>query len=150
MSRFDYDFMVQQSLLNVVRNALLEVQEKGFMGAHHFYISFQTNRPDVKLSDTLRNKYLEEITIVLQHQFWDLKVTDKGFAVTLSFNDQQETIEAPYSALISFLDPSVKFGLQFMPEEYESTFPTDSEPKAQGENNSKSNVISIDSFRKKD
>src|SRR5690606_30894807 len=84
-------------------------------GRHHFYITFESTRPDVKVPEYLRKQHPEEITIVLQHQFWDLKADDKGFSVLLSFNEVQERIEVSYAALISFLDPSVKFGLQFEP-----------------------------------
>ncbi|AIL12773.1 hypothetical protein IM40_03330 [Candidatus Paracaedimonas acanthamoebae] len=107
--------MVQAALRGVVRNALQKASKEGLSGRHHFYITFESSRPDVKVPEYLRKQHPEEITIVLQHQFWDLKADDKGFSVLLSFNEVQERIEVSYAALISFLDPSVKFGLQFEP-----------------------------------
>jgi hypothetical protein len=89
------------------------VADKGLPGSHHFYISFRSTDPGVKLPDYLRAKYPEEMTIVLQHQYWDLILTDEFFEVTVSFNKQQERIKVPFAALSAFVDPSVRFGLQF-------------------------------------
>ena len=114
---FDYDQMVQEAMRGVVRSALERASKEGLSGSHHFYVTFQTNRPDVVLPKNLLDKHPEEITIVLQHQFWDLKVEQQKFEVKLSFNDNLETIIVPFGAIISFLDPSVKFGLQFIPND---------------------------------
>lgn len=149
---FDYDEMVQAALRGVVRNALQQASKEGLSGRHHFYITFESSRPDVKVPEYLRKQHPEEITIVLQHQFWDLKVDDKGFSVLLSFNEVQERIEVSYAALISFLDPSVKFGLQFEPNP-----PVSTEKKAKKEKaeepvkteNNKKKVVELDTFRNK-
>lgn len=111
--RFHYDALVDDALRGVVRRVLRQVADKGLPGSHHFYISFRSNDPGVQLPEYLRAKYPEEMTIVLQHQYWDLILTDDFFEVTVSFNKQQERIKVPYAALSAFVDPSVRFGLQF-------------------------------------
>lgn len=111
--RFHYDALVDDALRSVVRRVLTQVAEKGLPGSHHFYISFRSTDPGVELPEYLRAKYPEEMTIVLQHQYWDLIIGDTSFEVTVSFNKQQERIKVPFSALSAFVDPSVRFGLQF-------------------------------------
>jgi len=111
--RFHYDTLVDDALRSVVKRVLRQVAEKGLPGSHHFYISFRSTDPGVELPDYLRAKYPEEMTIVLQHQYWDLVVNDDFFEVTVSFNKQQEHIRVPFMALSAFVDPSVRFGLQF-------------------------------------
>ena len=111
--RFHYDALVDDALRSVVRRVLTQVAEKGLPGSHHFYISFRSTDPGVVLPDYLRAKYPEEMTIVLQHQYWDLILGPSHFEVTVSFNKQQERIKVPFGALSAFVDPSVRFGLQF-------------------------------------
>jgi hypothetical protein len=111
--RFHYDALVDDALRSVVRRVLRQVADKGLPGSHHFYISFRSTDPGVRLPEYLRAKYPEEMTIVLQHQYWDLIITDEYFEVTVSFNKQQERIKVPFGALSAFVDPSVRFGLQF-------------------------------------
>ena len=111
--RFHYDALVDDALRSVVRRVLTQVAEKGLPSSHHFYISFRSTAPGVELPDYLRAKYPEEMTIVLQHQYWDLILNDDSFEVTVSFNKQQERIKVPFAALSAFVDPSVRFGLQF-------------------------------------
>jgi hypothetical protein len=111
--RFHYDALVDDALRSVVRRVLTQVAEKGLPGSHHFYISFRSTDPGVQLPDYLRAKYPEEMTIVLQHQYWDLIIGADSFEVTVSFNKQQERIKVPFAALSAFVDPSVRFGLQF-------------------------------------
>jgi len=111
--RFHYDALVDDALRSVVRSVLTQVAEKGLPGSHHFYISFRSTDPGVELPEYLRAKYPEEMTIVLQHQYWDLIIGDTSFEVTVSFNKQQERIKVPFTALSAFVDPSVRFGLQF-------------------------------------
>ena len=108
-----YDLLAQEALRSVVRRVLSDVARDGLPGDHHFYISFDTRAPGVKLSQRMREKYPEEMTVVLQHQFWDLIVTDTTFEVGLSFGGEPERLVIPFSALKGFFDPSVKFGLQF-------------------------------------
>jgi len=111
--RFHYDTLVDDALRSVVRRVLRKVAEKGLPGSHHFYISFRSTDPGVQLPDYLRAKYPEEMTIVLQHQYWDLIINEEFFEVTVSFNKHQERIKVPFAALSAFVDPSVRFGLQF-------------------------------------
>jgi len=112
-----YDLLVQDALRGVVRTVLTEAARDGLPGEHHFFISFRTQAPGVKLSTRMREQYPEEMTIVLQHQFWDLTVNDLGFEVGLSFHGKSETLAIPFSAVTGFFDPSVDFGLKF---EYET------------------------------
>lgn len=149
---FDYDGMVQAALRGVVRNALQQASKEGLSGRHHFYITFESSRPDVKVPEYLRKQHPEEITIVLQHQFWDLKVDDKGFSVLLSFNEVQERLEVSYASLISFLDPSVKFGLQFEPSPpvfSEKKSKKDKVSDAKQEESKVTKVVALDTFRNK-
>jgi uncharacterized protein len=108
-----YDQMVEAAMRGVVREALARAVANGLPGAHHFYITFKTQAPGVGLSPHLATKYPEEMTIVLEHQFWDLEVSEDSFGVTLSFNNRPEHIVIPFAAIAAFADPSVKFGLQF-------------------------------------
>jgi hypothetical protein len=107
-----YDLLVQDALKGVVRKVLIDAKE-GLPGEHHFYISFQTDYPGVRLSNRLREKYPQEMTIVLQHQYWDLNVTEHTFEVGLSFSGVPERLLIPFEALTGFFDPSVQFGLKF-------------------------------------
>jgi hypothetical protein len=109
-----YDLLAQEALRGVIKAALRKVVKLGgFPGDHHFYIAFNTTSPGVRLSDTLRQRYPREMTIVLQHQYWNLIVNEEEFEVELSFNDVPERLVVPFSAVKGFLDPSVQFGLQF-------------------------------------
>ena len=108
-----YDLMVQDALKGVVRKILTEAARDGLPGEHHFYVTFRTGAPGVRLSQRLREKHPDEMTIVLQHQYWDLIIREDDFEVTVSFNKLQERIKVPFAALSAFVDPSVRFGLQF-------------------------------------
>ena len=108
-----YDILTQDALRGVIRKVLAEVAKTGLPGEHHFFISFLTKAPGVRLSQRLLEQYPNDMTIVLQNQFWDLKVGEAGFEVGLSFDDKPETLVIPFSAIKGFFDPSVQFGLQF-------------------------------------
>ncbi len=108
-----YDLLVQDALKGVVRKVLSDAGREGLNGDHHFYVSFRTDFPGVRLSNRLREKYPQEMTIVLQHQFWDLGVTEHAFEVGLSFSGVPERLLIPFDALTGFFDPSVEFGLKF-------------------------------------
>lgn len=108
-----YDLLAQEALRGVVRRVLADAAKRGLPGEHHFYISFDTQAPGVRLSPRLREQYPGEMTIILQHQFWDLQVTEEGFEVGLSFNGIPERLGVPFAAIKGFFDPSVQFGLQF-------------------------------------
>ncbi|WP_353185100.1 ClpXP protease specificity-enhancing factor SspB [Bosea sp. (in: a-proteobacteria)] len=108
-----YDLMVQEALKGVVRKILSEAARDGLPGEHHFYVTFRTGAPGVRLSQRLREKHPEEMTIVLQHQFWDLSVSEHAFEVGLSFSGVPERLLVPFDAVTTFFDPSVQFGLKF-------------------------------------
>jgi len=153
-----YDKMVENALRGVLREALTLTVKQGLPGAHHFYITFRTRHPGVVIPDHVRARYPEEMTIVLQHQFWGLDVTDSYFEVTLSFNRVNERLHVPFAAVTAFADPSAKFGLQFQVDitEAESrrlTPPPPVEPEVKEEENKAGEgtgqVIALDAFRKK-
>ena len=109
----DYDTLAQEAMRGVVRAVLTRVQKTGLPGNHHFYIAFDTRHPGVVLSKRLKAKYAEEMTIVLQHRFWELIVTDMRFEVKLTFDGIPERLVIPFAAIKVFFDPSVPYGLQF-------------------------------------
>jgi uncharacterized protein len=148
---FDYPKMVETALRGVVREALLRAAREGLRGEHHFYLSFRTGFPGVALPDDLLAKYPEEMTIVLQHQFWGLEVRDHEFSVTLSFQGRPEQLTIPFPAVTSFADPSVKFGLQFGSEPPKAAalpaeLPADEPVKPQRQ---AAEVVTLDKFRKR-
>ncbi len=108
-----YDLLVQDALKGVVRHVLSDAAANGLPGDHHFYISFRTDHPGVRISQRLRDKHPEEMTIVLQHQFWDLGITEHSFEVGLSFSGIPERLLVAFEALTGFWDPAVDFGLKF-------------------------------------
>jgi hypothetical protein len=108
-----YDLLTQQALRGVVRSVLTDAAKNGLPGDHHFYIAFDTTADGVRIPDRLRAQYPEQMTIILQHQFWDLKVTDEEFEVGLSFGGIPAKLTIPFEAVKGFFDPSVQFGLQF-------------------------------------
>lgn len=108
-----YDLMVQEALKGVVRKILTEAGRDGLPGDHHFYVTFRTTAPGVRVSQRLRDKHPDEMTIVLQHQFWDLSVSEHAFEVGLSFSGVPERLLIPFDAITTFFDPSVQFGLKF-------------------------------------
>lgn len=161
-----YDLLVQSALRDVVRHVLSEAAEQGLPGDHHFFVSFRTDHPGTRISESLRSDHPGEMTIVLQHQFWDLAVTEHGFEVGLFFKGVPERLLVPFDALTGFYDPSVEFGLKFElanvePADNDSAAPAEpatlpiaasaamekaSEPAAAGEG---AEVVSLDAFRKK-
>lgn len=111
-----YDLQVQDALRSVVRKVLADAARDGLPGEHHFYITFRTNAPGVTISSRLREQYPDEMTIILQYQFWDLRVDDEGFEVGLHFKNIPERLQIPFDAITGFYDPSVQFGLKFEAE----------------------------------
>jgi hypothetical protein len=110
-----YDLLAQNALRGVIRSVLAEAAKNGLPGEHHLYVTFHTQAPGVRISPRLREKYPEEMTIVFQHQFWDLVVTEIAFEVGMAFGGVAEKLVIPFDAVKSFFDPSVQFGLQFEP-----------------------------------
>ncbi len=163
-----YDILAQDALRGVVRKVLSEVARTGLPGEHHFFVSFMTRAPGVRISSRVLAQYPEEMTIVLQHQFWDLTVTEHAFEVGLSFGGVPERLLVPFTALKGFLDPSVQFGLQFdtgggkasstqdnAPEKTEPealpapTVSPEPEVAAEPPQPGVAEVVSLDAFRKK-
>ena len=108
-----YEALADRALRSVVKEALIRVAKQGLIGSHHFYLTFKTHDPGVEIPDFLKQRYPDEITIVLQNQFWGLKVNDDGFEVGLTFQKVPATLVVPFAAMTAFVDPSVQFGLQF-------------------------------------
>ncbi len=108
-----YDLMVQEALRNVVRKVMQDAAKDGLRGDHHFFITFRTKSAGIRLSDRMKARYPDEMTIILQHQFWDLAVTDSFFEVGLSFGGVPERLLIPFESLSAFSDPAAEFGLKF-------------------------------------
>ena len=152
-----YDILAQEALRGVVRKVLSEVAKTGLPGEHHFFISFLTRAPGVRLSEKLLGQYDKEMTIVIQNQYWDLKATEIGFEVGLSFDGIPETLVIPFAAIKGFFDPSVQFGLQFDPAtapgaiavEADADDAVESVAAEPGDEKPGEKVVSLDSFRKK-
>ena len=148
-NEINYDKLMEKALKHVVIEALKVASEEGLPGEHHFYISFKTNHPDVRMSSDLLNQYPEDMTIVLQHQFANLMLSESYFEVDLSFSNIPHTLRIPYDAITYFADPHARFALSFAPSEYITN--TDKQTsnvlkKVSGET---AEVVSIDAFRKK-
>jgi hypothetical protein len=156
-----YDQMVDDALRSVVRRTLRQVRDTGLPGDHHLFISFATDHPGVVVPDYLRERYPQELTIVLQFQFWDLVIERDLFRVTLSFSDTPENLVVPFGAVTSFADPAAKFGLQFkpstdmLPEDDESApaafpSPADDAPiELSGTAKKPCEIVPLESFRRK-
>ena len=152
----DYPALIHDALVGVVREVLSKVAEDGLPGDHHFYLTFRTDHPDVVMPSGLRMRHPETMTIVLQHQFWNLSVEQEVFGVTLRFGGSKQQLTIPFEALTSFIDPGAEFGLQLgtSSEESEEALGAESdevsvagEPGASPDKAGK--VISIDEFRRK-
>ena len=153
---FKYDMMVEEALRGVVAKALKQAVMEGLPGEHHFYITFKTNRSDVDIPLFLKERYSDEMTIVLEHQFWDLKIHDNEFEVALSFNDKKERLLIPFNAITAFSDPSVKFGLQFqeikiteLENKDSHSIEKDGSKKQEKNITSPGEIVSLDKFRNK-
>ena len=154
--RIDYQQLAREALRDVVRRVLIRTAKEGLPGDHHFYLTFDTNHPGVELSASARNVYPQEMTIVLQHQFWDLVVDDESFAVTLRFGGVKQRVVVPFEALRTFVDPAAEFGINLEMVEDPDEGPGlgaggDAEQDDEVPSNSDrgGDVVSIDRFRKK-
>lgn len=165
-----YDILTQDALRGVVRKVLTEIEKTGLPGEHHFFISFMTRAPGVRISERLLERYPSEMTIVLQNQYWDLTIGETGFSVGLAFDGINEILGVPYTAMKGFFDPSVQFGLQFDVSGLDDSEETsdasvtelkqDDDPSPRptaeiskdsddGSEDGKEKVVSLDAFRKK-
>jgi hypothetical protein len=152
----DYTRLVREALLDVPRRALRHVAREGLSGGHHFYVSFRTTDPGVCISPALRARHPEEMTVVLQHQYWDLAVGEDAFSVTLRFGGAPERLHVPFGALVAFVDPAGEFALRFdrpgearvvqTPRE-EGQVPGGDEPAGKREERA-ANVVDIRAFRR--
>ncbi|WP_299558806.1 ClpXP protease specificity-enhancing factor SspB [uncultured Sulfitobacter sp.] len=165
MSRsIDYGNLMHDAMRSLIRNVLLDVADNGLPGAHHFFITFDTSHPDAELADWLSDRYPDEMTVVMQHWYDNLEVTEDGFSITLNFGDAPEPLYIPYDAIRTFVDPSVEFGLRFEQQEEgaesrtgDASKRTDSETLPQTEESQleveespakAAEIVSLDSFRK--
>ena len=143
----DYGNLMHRAMRSLIQSVLTDVAEHGLPGAHHFFITFDTTHPDVAIADWLRSRYPGEMTIVVQHWFEDLHVTDEGFEITLNFGNQPEHLVIPFDAVRTFVDPSVEFGLRFETheeEDDEEEDPEDDPTPPQGD----AQIVRLDKFRK--
>lgn len=163
-SGINYGSLMHQAMRGLIRTVLDDVQENGLPGDHHFFITFDTGHPDVEIADWLSDRYPGEMTVVMQHWFDNLDVTDEGFAVTLNFGDAPERLYIPFDAILTFVDPSVEFGLRFessddnpvednalVPAPRPVTEPTVARDASDDETDTprkEADVVSLDTFRK--
>lgn len=149
----DYGNLMHTAMRGLIKTVLTDVSDTGLPGAHHFFITFDTRHEGVELADWLRDRYPEEMTIVMQHWYENLEVGDQGFSITLNFGDAPEPLYIPYMAIKTFVDPSVEFGLRFeSPEdddeaEFAAEEAIEVEPEIE-EPHHDADVVSLDSFRK--
>ena len=154
----DYGSLMHRAMRGLIFNVLEQVRDHGLPGNHHFFITFDTTHPDVQLADWLKDRYPAEMTVVIQHWFDNLVVREDGFSITLNFGDQPESIQIPFDAIQTFVDPSVEFGLRFENQDMdeieeeaeadgtaqsaEATETSDAEPRQEAK------VVSLDQFRR--
>ncbi len=157
-----YDKMIESAMRGVVRQAISEASRHGLPGAHHFYISFRTDHPGTVVPDYLKSRYPQEMTIVLQYQFWGLDVEEESFSVTLSFNNTHERLTVPFAAVTVFADPAAKFTLPFQAtptpagqgqpassDPAAALVPAPAAPAAEEAPPEGAKVVTLDAFRKK-
>ena len=149
----DYGNLMHNAMRSLIQDVLTEVKNNGLPGEHHFFITFDTNHAGVEMASWLKDRYPTEITVVMQHWYDDLEVKDDGFSVTLNFGDTPEHLVIPYEAILTFVDPSVEFGLRFESNEEDDN--TDEEKltvfKESNKDDTKKEtgqVVSLDNFRK--
>ena len=149
----DYGNLMHNAMRSLIQDVLTEVKNNGLPGEHHFFITFDTNHAGVEMASWLKDRYPTEITVVMQHWYDDLDVKDDGFSVTLNFGDTPEHLVIPYEAILTFVDPSVEFGLRF--ETNEEDEDTDEQKPTVSKESDKDDtkketgqVVSLDNFRK--
>lgn len=150
--QIDYGNLMHRALRSLIQEVLQDVAEHGLPGAHHFFITFDTTHPDAKLADWLRDRYPQEMTVVMQHWFDNLVVDDDGFAITLNFGDMPEPLYIPFDAVRTFVDPSVEFGLRFETQESDDDEEDDEEEGDEAEDDDApkqdAEVVRLDTWRK--
>ena len=149
----DYGTLIHGAMRGLIRTVLADVAENGLPGQHHFFITFDTMHPEVEMADWLSDRYPHEMTVVMQHWFDNLEVTDEGFAVTLNFGDAPEPLYIPYDAIRTFVDPSVEFGLRFETQEDDdesalNVAPVNDDSERETPAAKDAEIVSLDNFRK--
>jgi uncharacterized protein len=146
----DYGNLMHRAMRGLIQSVLADVAENGLPGAHHFFITFDTTHPGVELADWLRERYPAEMTVVIQHWYENLVVTDEGFSITLNFGNNPEPMVIPFDALRTFVDPSVEFGLRFETQDHEDEDEDDEEDieVEQEPVRQDAEIVSLDQFRK--
>ncbi|GGH48150.1 hypothetical protein GVY41_04815 [Frigidibacter albus] len=150
--QIDYGNLMHRALRSLIQEVLQDVADHGLPGAHHFFITFDTQHPDAKLADWLRDRYPQEMTVVMQHWFDNLVVDDEGFAITLNFGDMPEPLYIPFDAVRTFVDPSVEFGLRFETQESDDDDDEEDEDGDEAEDDDAprqdAEVVRLDTWRK--
>ena len=154
----DYGNLMHRAMRGLIRDVMADIAETGLPGDHHFFITLNTQHPDVEMAEWLRARYPDEITIVVQHWFDNLAVDDAGFAITLNFGNQPEPLYIPFDAISTFVDPSVEFGLKFEVQQADPDSADDQAGEDEGapmahsepedEERKPGEVVSLDKFRK--
>lgn len=150
----NYGAYMHQAMRGLIRKVLVQISQEGLPGNHHFFITFDTNHPDVEIADWLRERYPAEMTVVMQNWFDDLDVGEDEFSVTLNFGNQPERMKIPYDALETFVDPSVEFGLRFESQDDDDNvedfddIEAPMEEDAQDDTPIEAEIVSLDKFRK--
>ncbi len=150
----DYGSLMHKAMRGLIYEVLTDISANGLPGAHHFFVTFDTMHPDVEIADWLSDRYPGEMTIVVQHQYESLTVTDQGFGITLSFGDSPEPLYVPYNAIKTFVDPSVEFGLRFETDDDDDDdmdapeAPMDVMAEPEDTPKKDADVVSLDQFRK--
>jgi hypothetical protein len=148
---------MHRAMRGLIQEVLTDIAKTGLPGEHHFFITFDTMHPDVEIADWLSDRYPGEMTVVIQHWFDNLDITDEGFTITLNFGDNPETLYIPYDSIKTFVDPSVEFGLRFETQEEDETDDSDEteapmdemvEAEAETPVRKEAEVVSLDQFRK--
>ncbi len=149
MSRtIEYGNLMHRAMRGLIQEVLEDVAEHGLPGGHHFFITFDTNHPDATLADWLKQRYPNEMTVVMQHWYDNLEVSDQGFGITLNFGDAPENLYVPYDAIQTFVDPSVEFGLRFETQPKDDKDDEDEDDDEAGAPKAGGDIVSLDSFRK--
>lgn len=144
----DYGNLMHRAMRGLIQTVLEDIAQNGLPGEHHFFITFDTRHPDTRIADWLRNRYPQEMTIVIQHWFEDLDVGADGFSITLNFGDSPEPLYIPYDAIHTFVDPSVEFGLRFEAPEYDEAEDEPEDAPAEPAERTEAEVVSLDKWRK--
>ncbi len=144
----DYGNLMHRAMRGLIQTVLSDVARDGLPGAHHFFITFDTTHPGVEMADWLRSRYPTEMTVVIQHWYENLVVTDEGFSVTLNFGNQPEPLVIPFDAVRTFVDPSVEFGLRFETHPEEEDEDEEIEAEEEDAKPHEAEVVSLDKFRK--